>query len=163
MKLTTKQLTITAVLTALTFAITRLIQIPIPLGYFNVGNSFILLGCLFLPLPLGTLAGSIGSALADLTSFPLYTIPTLIIKALMPIVFYLIVKIPTKKIRLHIPAVAVATLIPLFGYTIVGGIFEGSIIAGFAQFPGLFVEYIANLLIFAALYHPMLKLSGKLH
>ncbi len=162
MKITTKELTITAVLAALTFVITRSIQIPIPLGYFNVGNSIILLGCLLVPLPLGTLAGSIGSALADLTSFPLYTLPTLVIKALMPVVFYLISSIPTKKYKLYIPAVAISTLIPLFGYTLTGAFFEHSLAAGMAQFPGLLIEYAANLAIFVLLYRPVLHLKSRL-
>ncbi len=163
MKITTKQLTITAVLAALTYVITSFIQIPIPLGYFNVGNSIILLGCLLVPMPLGALAGSLGSALADLTSsFPLYTLPTLVIKALMPIVFYLISSIPTKKYKLYIPAVAISTLIPLFGYTLTGAFFEHSLAAGMAQFPGLLAEYAANLAIFILLYHPVTSLKSKL-
>ncbi len=163
MKITTKELTITAVLAALVFAVTYLIQIPIPVGYFNIGNSIILLGCLLVPMPQGTFAGSIGSALADLVSYPIYTIPTLVIKALMPVVFYLISKIPSKKFRLYIPAVAVSTLIPLVGYTVTGCFISGSLMTGLAQFPGLLIEYVANLVIFILLYRPMLQLSKKLN
>lgn len=39
----TKAICTAAVATALIFAVTRFIQIPIPLGYFNVGNTIILL------------------------------------------------------------------------------------------------------------------------
>lgn len=148
----TKQLTQTAVLLALTFVITRFIQIPIPLGYFNIGNSVILTGCVLLPQPFGIIAGSLGSALADLTSYPMYTIPTLIIKALMPWIFYAFRKLSFKNSYLRdVLACAVATLIPLFGYTIVGGILYGSIYTGLAQFPGLFLEYVANLILFAVI------------
>ena len=83
-----KKLTQCALLAALTFVVTRFIQVPIPLGYFNIGNCMILLGGVLIPSPYGVIAGSLGSALADLTSFPVYTLPTLVIKALMPIVFY---------------------------------------------------------------------------
>ena len=38
-----KELTLTAVMMALVFVVTRFIQIPIPLGYFNIGNTVILL------------------------------------------------------------------------------------------------------------------------
>ena len=146
----TKELTLTSVLLALTFVITRFIQIPIPLGYFNIGNSVILTGCVFLPQPFGIIAGSLGSALADLTSYPMYTIPTLIIKALMPWTFYAFQKLSIKNNYLKdVLACAVATLIPLFGYTITGGILYGSIYTGLAQFPGLFLEYVANLVLFS--------------
>jgi len=157
MSTNTKNLTLSAVFMALVFLVTRFIQIPIPLGYFNVGNSVILLACLLVPSPYGIIVGSIGSALADLTSFPAYTIPTLIIKFLMPLVFYKLNKIELKKFDFRIISAAIATLIPLFGYTLTGGLLYGgdnlkvAIIAGFEQFPGLLLEYIANLVIFSAL------------
>ena len=75
---------LTAVFMALTFVVTRFIQIPIPLGYFNIGNSIILIGCMFVSMPYGISIGGIASALADLTSYPVYAIPKLIIKSLMP-------------------------------------------------------------------------------
>lgn len=154
-----KLMTITAMLAALVFVVTRFIQIPIPLGYFNIGNSVILLGCLNLPLGYGMFVGGVGSAIADLTSYPVYTIPTLLIKAVMVLVYQLMNKIPIKNtMGRAILASAVATLIPLFGYTIVGGFLYGGFVAGLAQFPGLFLEYLANLVIFTALYKPVSKI-----
>lgn len=171
MKITTKQLCITAVSMALVFAITRFIQIPIPLGYFNIGNSVILSCCLLLPASCGILAGSIGSGLADLTSFPVYTVPTLIIKFLMPLIFYklydvlkalFIGKFKSADLVSAVIAASVSTLVPLFGYTITGGILYGGFYAGLAQFPGLLLEYIANLIIFAILFTPISKLAKHL-
>lgn len=156
MKMTVKQMCMTAVFIALTFVITRFIQVPIPLGYFNVGNSIILLSCVMLPSPAGILVGSIGSALADLTSYPVYTIPTLIIKLLMPLVFYMLYQ--GKHKYSYMLAALVSTLIPLAGYTIVGGVLYGGLVAGLAQLPGLLVEYVANFAIFVALYRPCLKI-----
>lgn len=162
MNITTKNLTLTAVFAALTFIVTRFIQIPIPLGYFNVGNSVILLSCLLVPSPYGILIGSIGSALADLTSYPVYTIPTLIIKALMPLIFYKLQNVKLFKFSFRIPAAAIATLVPLFGYTLTGGIIYGSFYTGLAQFPGLFLEYVANLVIFSLLLVPVTKMTSTL-
>lgn len=157
-----------AMFMALTFVVTRFIQVPIPLGYFNIGNSVILFGCLFLEMPYGIIMGAVGSALADLTSYPEYTIPTFIIKALMPLVFYIICRKQIKSQYItKLIAAAVATLIPLFGYTLTGGIImavnaigaEGAdfsavllrscLAEGLLQFPGLALEYGANLIIFA--------------
>ena len=162
MKLTTRQMCQTAVFTAVVFVVTRFIQIPIPLGYFNVGNCIILASCVMLPAPCGIFAGAVGSALADLTSYPAYTIPTLIIKAVFPIVFYLMMKLPVKKTygKAFLGA-AVATLIPLFGYTAVGAFIAGNFASGLAQFPGLLAEYAANLALFAILMKPCLKLRSK--
>lgn len=161
MKITTKNLTLTALFMALTFVVTRFIQIPIPLGYFNIGNVIILLACVLIPIPYGIFVGAIGSALADLLSYPVYTVPTLIIKALMPLVFYLIVRKNTGKYIINIIAVAVSTLIPLFGYTLVGGILYGGFLAGLSQFPGLLIEYVANLVLFAIAFQPIRKIIKK--
>lgn len=158
----TKQLCLSAVMMAMVFVVTRFIQIPIPLGYFNIGNSVILLFCLIIGSPYGIIASAAGSALADLLSYPVYTVPTLIIKALMPIVFYAIVKKLADKNYTIFIATAVSTLIPLFGYTLTGAIIYGSIITGIAQFPGLALEYIANLAIIMVLYKPVSSVAKRL-
>ena len=129
-----RRLTMAGCLGALVFVVTRFIQIPIPLGYFNVGNFVILIGCLFLPMGYGVAAGAIGFALADLTSYPAYTLPTLIIKS----------------------------LIPLFGYTLTGGILYGNMLTGLAQFPGLLLEYIANAILFTVAYPVAKKIKSPL-
>ena len=156
----TMQICQTAIMMAAVFVVTRFIQIPIPLGYFNIGNCVILLFCIMIDSPYGILGGSIGSALADLTSYPVYTMPTLLIKALMPIVFYMIVGKQKNK-SAYVLATAVSTLIPLFGYTLTGAVLAGSFSAGLMQFPGLLLEYVANLMIFAVLYTPVLAISKR--
>lgn len=143
-----KKLSLCAVFTAVVCLVTRFIQIPIPLGYFNIGNCVILTFCYLMPLPYGIIIGSIGSAIADLTSYPIYTIPTLIIKALMPLLFYIIMKAPSKSIIKTYVAGAISMIIPLVGYTLVGGFLYGGFIAGLAQFPGLALEYVANCVLF---------------
>ena len=145
----------TGVLTAIVFAVTRFIQIPIPLGYFNVGNVVILLACLFLRTPYGVFVGGVGSALADLFSYPAYTIPTLFIKSAMPLVFYGMTHGTKQSKWRMILAAAVSTLIPLVGYTLTGAVLYGGFAAGIAQVPGLLLEYAANLLLFA-LFYPQL-------
>lgn len=142
----TKLLTKTAALTALIFVATRFIQIPIPLGYFTFANAIIMSSLLFLPKSHGIFASAIGSSLADLTSFPAYTVPTLVIKGLFPLIFYMLYEKGHKKL-----APWVSMLIPLIGYTAVGAFMAGSIITGLSQFPGLFVEYIINGIIFFAI------------
>lgn len=154
-----KNMCTAAVVTALVFAVTRFIQIPIPLGYFNIGNTVILLAALLLPEGYGIFAGGVGSALADLTSYPVYTFPTLIIKCLMPFVFYTLLRVFGKKKAAAPLAMGIATLIPLFGYTLTGMIIYGSFYTGLAQFPGLLLEYAANLVLFTLAYAPMKKIA----
>ena len=154
-----KKLCQCAVLMALVFVVTRFIQVPIPNGYFNIGNTVILIGCTLMPMWYGVAIGSLPSALADLTSYPIYTIPTLIIKALMPLVFYLIRGKEEASFVRTMVAATVSTLIPLFGYTLVGCFFTETFIAGLAQFPGLALEYAANLVLFGIL-HKLIQQSG---
>ena len=157
----TKNICTTAVATALIFAVTRFIQIPIPLGYFNVGNTIILLFALFLPEKCGILAGGVGSALADLSSYPAYTLPTLVIKSLMVLIFC--------KCRRHFHgskaanpfAIGISTLISLFGYTLTGMILYGSFYTGLAQFPGLLLEYAANLILFTLAQSQVQKIARR--
>ena len=147
MKTNTKNICLTAVFSALVCIVTIFIQIPIPLGYFNIGNALILTICCLLPSPYCIIAGSFGSALADLITFPVWTVPTLIIKALMPLLFHIL-----KKTRLPlIPTAAISMLIPFAGYTLFGAIIYGSIATGITQLPGLIIEYIANMALFSLL------------
>jgi len=77
------ELSIMAVMTALVAVGTLIIRIPNPMGgYFNVGDVMIFVSALtFNPL-VGGFAGGVGSAIADLIGFPVFVIPTLIIKGL---------------------------------------------------------------------------------
>jgi len=77
------QLSLIAIMSALVTVGTLIIRIPNPMGgYFNVGDVMIFVAALtFNPL-IGGIAGGLGSAIADIIGFPLFTIPTLIIKGL---------------------------------------------------------------------------------
>ena len=115
-----------------------------------------------MPMPYGVIAGSVGSALADLTSFPVYTLPTLVIKALMPFLFYVLQKVPIKKIYWkNVVIFSIVTLIPLFGYTATGCVLYGGFVAGLAQFPGLLLEYAANIIVFSVLYKALARVIHK--
>lgn len=79
-----KQITLAALAMALVCVSTMMIQIPIPLGYMHLGNCCILLFGVFFSKTIGTLAGGVGSCMADLLSgYPQWILPTLIIKGIM--------------------------------------------------------------------------------
>lgn len=87
MKITTKQLTFSAVFAALIFVTTAyLFHIPTGFngGYVHLGDAFIYLAASFLPTPLACIASAVGAGLADaLTGAYIWIIPTMIIKPLM--------------------------------------------------------------------------------
>ncbi len=77
-----KRLTLTALFTALCTMSTLVIAIPLPQGYLNVGDVFVLLSGWLLGPIYGTIAAGIGCALADtISGFAVYAIPTFFIKA----------------------------------------------------------------------------------
>ena len=94
--LTTKKLVMTALFMALTMVATMFIRIPLPLGYVNLGDVFVLLSVFILGPVYGTIAAGIGSGLADLFGYITYAPGTLIIKSAMALVAWLIYKLLSK-------------------------------------------------------------------
>lgn len=141
-----KRLCQTAVLAALVFIITRFVQIPIPCGYATLGNTVILLAAVLLPGTPSILIAGIGSALADLLSFPIYALPTLVIKCLMVVVFHAL----GAKNKRTILAAVVSLFIPVIGYALTGIVIYG-FKPGLTQIPGLLIEYALNLILFILL------------
>ena len=81
---TVVQISLMAVMSALVIVGTMVVQIPNGMGgYFNVGEVMIFVAALtFNPL-IGGVAGGLGSSLADLfLGYPVFALPTLIIKGL---------------------------------------------------------------------------------
>lgn len=88
-----KKLTITAIITALTFLTTFLIKFPgpIPPGYINLGDAIVIACALALDGRIAWVAGGIGSALADIALGGIIFAPfTFVIKSLEGIVVWVI-------------------------------------------------------------------------
>ena len=121
-----KKSTITIVLTALFMALTMVgtmfITVPLPTGYANLGDAFVLIAVFVLGPFWGTIAGGVGSCLADLFGWITYAPGTLIIKSLMAITayyIYLALKKSTKKEMLsQIVAGIVGAVVMAVGYFI---------------------------------------------
>ena len=78
-----KRLTFTALFAALCCIGTVIITIPLPTGYFNTGDVFVLLSAWCLGPIYGVVAAAVGSALGDLfLGYALYAPATCLIKAL---------------------------------------------------------------------------------
>ncbi len=76
-----------ALFAALIFVGTQFIRVPLPFGYFNFGDCFVILSAIILGNPYAVFCSAIGSAGADvLSGYTLYAPATLVIKALMAIV-----------------------------------------------------------------------------
>lgn len=125
MKGSTKKLVFTALFTALIYIGTRYIQIPLPLGYFNVGDCFILVLAWSVGGIYGMLGAGLAAGLADvLSGFSVYAPATVVIKALMALVAYLGYLIVRKKSRPK----------KMIGYAVSGVIAELIMVAGYFAF-----------------------------
>lgn len=93
-------------------------------GYIHLGDTLIYIAASLLPLPYAMAAAAIGGALADLLTAPMWMPATLIIKALLPIVF------TNKKKTLvnlrNVFAVFGAGIISIIGYYIAELVLLGS-------------------------------------
>jgi len=81
--LNTREIALTAVMTAATAALTMIISIPFPptRGYFNLGDAMVMLAGLLFGARVGGIAGGLGSAIADaLLGYSYFAPLTLLIK-----------------------------------------------------------------------------------
>ncbi len=86
---TAKNLAFSALFAALCAVSTLLITVPLPNGYFNTGDVFVLLSGWFLGPIYGCFAAATGSALADVISgYAVYAPATFVVKGLVALIAY---------------------------------------------------------------------------
>lgn len=130
--LTTKKLVITALFTALIAVATVSVQIPLPFGYANLGDAFVLLSALILGGLWGATASGLGSALADIIlGFAIYAPATFIIKGLVALVASLLLRILGKHIRYDIIYQIIACIVAEF-IMIAGYFFYEAVVLGYS-------------------------------
>lgn len=135
---------------AIVFVLTRVIQFPIPFGYAHLGNAAIFFFAVYFGAAVGGIAAGFGSALADLTSFPVWTLPTLIIKTIMGILVAVIAgKSELRSARTFLAVLAGAAEMVL-GYFLGGAVLYGGLAASAAQVPGLCMEGVVGIVLFYA-------------
>jgi uncharacterized membrane protein len=112
------QLSLIVVMTALITVGTLIIRIPNPMGgYFNLGDVMIFVAALTFDPLIGGIAGGLGSSIADIIGFPLFAIPTLVIKGLEGLLASLITN--KKNVFRDILAVVAAGTEMVIGYFLV--------------------------------------------
>ncbi len=140
-----KEICVAGVMTAFIFIATLVPQIPIPLGYAHLGDGAIFLAVFFAGRRAGIFAGAFGSALADLAGgFPVWILPTLIIKAVMAEIFFRVAMDGREVSSLHttraILGMIAACLFMTAGYALSGAFLYDSVSLGLASVPGLLVK-----------------------
>ena len=160
----TQKIVFTSLLAALTCVTTMAVKIPTPLGgYVNLGDTVVLLAAALLSPLYAVFAAGVGSALADLFSgYALYAPATLVIKALMALIFYAIIKASNGKTPLLARAVGalLAALWMVVGYYI----FEGCLYgfgASLVNIPANAIQGTVGAVLGVVLIHMVEKITPK--
>lgn len=107
-----KKIAASSLFAALICVATIVMPIPLPTGYINFGDCFVLLSAWLLGPAYGALASGIGSALADIISgFPVYAPGTLVIKALMAVSAALIFRVFKKSDEVKVLPLVLSALV----------------------------------------------------
>ena len=151
MKLKTKRIVITALMTSMVCVATMIIKIPSPMkGYLNIGDCIVLLCGWLLPPGYSFIAAGLGSALADLFSgYVVYAPATFLIKGSMALVAYACFKLMHKKIgklASYIVGGVLAEMLMVSGYFVFEGILYG-FIPSLVNIPANGVQGIAGVVI----------------
>lgn len=162
-KFSIQQMCITALFMAVVCVATMVIQISIPLGYAHMGDCMILFTTYMFGPVVGALAGGIGSALADIfTGFAIWSVPTLIIKSIMPLIAWLfykkgvksggIIAVTGKVFSVKVVCGSILSLLfMVVCYVLAGMLLYGSVAMGLASAPGLLLKAAVNFVVFVLL------------
>lgn len=125
------------IMTALAVVATIVLVVPYPVtnGYFNLGDTIVMLGGLLLGPIGGFIVGGVGSAMADLVVAPIYAPITLVVKGLegMAVGYFSSKTISSVRLsKWDVIGVLIASLIMLIGY-LIGEILLWGVGAAFAE------------------------------
>ena len=148
-----RKLVLRALMAALVYVATSIIQIPSPVnGYVNLGDCFVLLSGWLLGPWYGAAAAGIGSMLVDLLSGYGHYVPgTLIIKGVDALAAALIFRAMGRSKTALLVSGTVGEIIMVVGYFFYASLILGKGLAAAASIPGNIVQGIAGVTIGMAL------------
>lgn len=136
----TRRLCLTAVFAALTCAGT-FVSVPLPFGYFNLGDIFVLCAAWLLGPLFGAAAAAVGSSLADiLMGFAIYAPATFLIKGAIALIAALLFPCLDALLHKSIPARVISAVcgeaVMVGGYFLFEALFLGYGTGAAASIPG---------------------------
>lgn len=147
----TKELAMTALMTALIFTATYIVKIPNPAtgGYTHMGDCMIFLGVMVLGRKQGAMAAGLGGALSDLLSgAAVWVLPTFFIKYTMGWIMGLLMEKKVFKNTLF--AAGMGGIFQIIAYTLVKIPLTG-LVPAVASIPRICMQSVIGLVIFAIL------------
>lgn len=128
-------------------------------GYIHLGDTLIYIAASLLPMPYAMAAAAIGGTLADILTAPMWALATLIIKALLTIMF------TSKKntlVNLHnVSAVFVAGVVSIIGYYLAELVLLGSEAAFITSVTSSLIQAIGSGLLFIVIGATLDKINFK--
>ena len=158
----TKNITLTALFSAMIFVTTMFVHLPVPMmgGYVHIGDAFIYLAACLLPAQYAIFASAIGAGLADAIAFPVYIIPTIIIKSLIVLAFSKNNNDKIISIR-SMASVIVGSVTGIAGYFLADWIIFGNAYTALLNAVAGFVQPLASALIFVVLGYALDRVNFK--
>ncbi|MBQ7299404.1 MAG: ECF transporter S component [Clostridia bacterium] len=152
----TRRLCLTAVFAALTCAGT-FVSVPLPIGYFNLGDIFVLCAAWMLGPILGASSAAVGSALADiLMGFPIYAPGTFVIKGGIALTAALLLPLLAKIIKnttaVHLLAAICGEAVMVGGYFLYESVILGYGAGAAASLPGNTLQAVCGVIGAVMLY-----------
>lgn len=145
---------------AITMTTAYVLHIPLPTGgYIHLGDTLIYLCACLLPAPWAVAASAIGGGLADLLTYPLYVLPTIIVKAVICLPF------TSKHDRVLCPrnvaAIFISGLLSPALYGTADMVISGTLAAFIPQFLGTLIQSVGSGIIFVVLAFAVERLKLK--
>ena len=155
-----KYLVLTAIFSAMVYVLTAFVKIPTHQGYIHVGDGIIYLAAALLPMPYAMITGALGAGLSDyLSGYPMWVLPTIIIKALGVVAFSSAGQnIVTKR---NIFAMVPAAIVCIGGYYLAAVALYGDWGAALVDIPTNGIQCVASAALFLFLGFSLDKLSFK--
>ena len=160
----TVKLCLAALMTALVFVATYIVQIPMPAtdGFVNLGDCMVLLSAFLLGPAWGCAAGGIGSMLTDLIGGYTHFVPgTLVIKGLMALCTALLFRTLRNKTGFA-PVISglLGEVIMVLGYFAYEALFLGYGMGAVASIPGNAVQGAVGLILGVLVYKLLEKIPS---
>ena len=150
---------ISAVMTAVVFVLTRMIQVPTPArGYVHLGDAGIFFAAFAFGPWVGGIAGALGTGLADLTSgYAQWAIFSFLVHGLQGVLVGLIFRRPARRDTRTINWGALLAAVAVGGAAVVAGYFIAGVIlmgtgAAVAEIPANLIQALSGGIIGAPLF-----------
>ncbi len=150
-KKSVKNLALSGLLGGLILLFTAYLHIPVGKGYIHIGDAFIYLGAVLLPMPYGLIAGAGGAVLADILSgFPAWGPATFVIKG-VSVLFFTTKWEKTPLCPRNLLAPLPAGLLCVGGYYLYEALVYGDFSAPLLSVPGNLIQSVSSGVIFILL------------